>query len=78
MLKNFSDNESAPKILRQVIREGTELPLNDLKKLYTLSLTNEVYNNLFDKYMDISHGHGTASELTNLLRTSGKKWGDPL
>ncbi|MDR0281892.1 MAG: hypothetical protein LBI53_00790 [Candidatus Peribacteria bacterium] len=69
MLENFSNYEKAPQLLRKIIREADELPTKDLNKLYELSKENEEYKKLYDFYMDLHGGKGTAHAHIQRLRT---------
>lgn len=60
MLENFSEQHWAPEILFKTIREGNELHVEDLNKLHTLSLENDKYKKIYNFYMDLHDGKGTA------------------
>jgi hypothetical protein len=75
MLENFSDYEKASRFLFLAIREGNELPLNVLNKLYELSLENKAYKDIYDFYMKEHDCKGTAYEHIQQLmaKEKGKK-----
>ncbi|MDD2537091.1 MAG: hypothetical protein PHU61_01215 [Candidatus Absconditabacteria bacterium] len=78
MLSNFSDQEGVSKILRKTIRDGDQLPLEQLNKLYELSLNDDSYKNLYDFYMDLHDGKGTAFEHLQELMAKDPEWKDKI